>query len=73
MFKIKRQKQKRHKQKKVRWCGAVEGNVFIGFTFAATRRIPGKNGRVPGTASLAAENQAIKINQEKLFSFLTMG
>ena len=49
---IKRQKQKRHKQEKARWCGAVEGNVFKSFSCADTRRISGKNGRVPGTASL---------------------
>jgi hypothetical protein len=48
---IKRQKQKRHKQEKARWCGAVEGNVFKSFSCADTRRISGKNGRVPGTAS----------------------
>ena len=51
MFKIKRQKQKRHKQEKARWCGAVEGNVLKSFSCAAARRISGKNGRVPGTAS----------------------
>ena len=49
---IKRQKQKRHKQEKARWCGAVEGNVFKSFSCADTRRISGKNGRVPGTASV---------------------
>ena len=48
---IKRQKEKRHKQKKARWCGAVQGNVFKSFSCADTRRISGKNGRVPGTAS----------------------
>ena len=51
---IKRQKQKRHKQEKARWCGAVEGNVFKSFSCADTRRISGKNGRVPGTASVPA-------------------
>ena len=48
---IKRQKEKRHKQEKARWCGAVEGNVFKSFSCADTRRVSGKNGRVPGTAS----------------------
>ena len=48
---VKRQKQKRHEQEKARWCGAVEGNVFKSFSCADTRRISGKNGRVPGTAS----------------------
>ena len=49
---IKRQKEKRHKQEKARWCGAVQGNVFKSFSCADTRRISGKNGRVPGTASV---------------------
>ena len=48
---IKRQKEKRHKQKKARWCGAVQGNVFKSFSCADTRRISGKNGRVPGTGA----------------------
>ena len=66
MFKIKRQKQKRHKQEKARWCGAVEGNVFKSFSCAATRRISGKNGRVPGTASVDSRAQ-VSLERTGLF------
>ena len=73
---IKRQKQKRHKQEKARWCGAAEGNVFKSFSCADTRRISGKNGRVPGTASVepleAPSTPSETPNPEKLLSHVSV-
>ena len=69
---IKRQKEKRHKQKKARWCGAVQGNVFKSFSCADTRRISGKNGRVPGTASVSCVAFAIWVKHAKAILYVAI-